>query len=64
MEFKKIPFLFTSAQLLEILKVTPSVKTQMTLVGSLGPRLTDPSARTVDLVGLFRFAEEKQDFTP
>jgi hypothetical protein len=58
-EFQKQPYLFSSAQLLEILTATTSVKTRIAIIQSIGPRLTDPQAKKDELMGLFRYAEEK-----
>ena len=56
----KDPFLFSSADLLRIVEgVTPSVKTRVSFISLLGPRLTNPREEMDTLVGLFRFAEEK-----
>lgn len=60
LESKKTPYLFNSAGLLKILNVTTSVKTRLAIIASIGPRLTDPKAKTAELVGLFRYSEEKQ----
>jgi hypothetical protein len=58
-EFQKQPYVFTSTQLLEILSATTSVKTRVAIIQSIGPRLTDPQAKKDELMGLFRYAEEK-----
>lgn len=36
-----------------------SVNTKLALVSAIGPRLTDPKSKTSEIVGMFRFADEK-----
>lgn len=55
----KNAFLFSSDDLLQILDTTPSVKTRIRMIGLIGPRLTDPKAKASEILGLFRYAEEK-----
>lgn len=55
----KQPYLFSSDHLSKILEVTTSVRTKINMIASIGPRLTDPKAKTAYFLGLFRFAEEK-----
>ena len=55
----KTPFLFDSVSLLKIMSVTTSVKTKLAFITMLGPRLTDPRAKSQELLDNFRFAEEK-----
>jgi hypothetical protein len=58
-ELQKIPYLFASDDLLEVVEVTTSVKTKLAIISHIGPRLTDPNGRKDALIGLFRFSEEK-----
>jgi hypothetical protein len=55
----KQPYLFTSAQLLLVCDVTPSLKTKLEFISSIGPRLIDPASSADKLLGLFRYATEK-----
>jgi len=56
----KEPYLFASSDLLTIcVEVTVSVKTRLEIINSLGPRLTDPKAKTKEILELFRFNEDK-----
>ena len=57
---EKVPFLFSSAQLMTMLDITLSVKTRLTMITQIGPRLTDPKAKSSQLIGLFRYSEEKE----
>jgi hypothetical protein len=59
LEFLKIPYLFTSANLLKMLDVTPSVKTRLSMISAIGPRLIDPTAKAKELRELFRFYNDK-----
>lgn len=60
MSSTKKKYLFTSSQLIDILNTTPSIKTQISIIGHLGPRLTDPKSRCDDILSRFRFSEEKR----
>jgi len=53
------PYLFTSADLLQILEVTLSTKTRLEMINMIGPRLLDPKSKMLELTGRFRFAEDK-----
>lgn len=55
----KQPYLFSSEHLSKILEVTTSVRTRINMMAMIGPRLTDPKAKTAYFLGLFRYAEEK-----
>ena len=57
---EKLPFLFSSAQLMTMLDITLSVKTRLTMITQVGPRLTDPKAKSSQLIALFRYSEEKE----
>jgi hypothetical protein len=59
LEFLKIPYLFTSANLLKMLDVTPSVKTRLSMISAIGPRLIDPTAKAKELRELFRFSNDQ-----
>lgn len=56
---EKYPYLFTSADLLQILDITTSIKTRIAIIAMLGPRITDPRTGMDKALSLFRFAEEK-----
>ena len=60
LEDEKTPYLFSSSQLAEILDITPSVKTRLSMIQIIGPRLTDPRSKVDHFLGLFRFSEEKE----
>ena len=60
LEQEKTPYLFSSAQLAEILEITPSMKTRLAIIAMLGPRLIDPRAKVDYFLNLFRFSEEKE----
>lgn len=55
----KEPYLFPSSFLLKFCEITTSIKTKLAFITLLGPRLTDPTSKTEQLLGMFRFAEEK-----
>eukprot|EP00603_Paraphysomonas_imperforata_P006357 CAMPEP_0114420262 /NCGR_PEP_ID=MMETSP0103-20121206/4466_1 /TAXON_ID=37642 ORGANISM="Paraphysomonas imperforata, Strain PA2" /NCGR_SAMPLE_ID=MMETSP0103 /ASSEMBLY_ACC=CAM_ASM_000201 /LENGTH=179 /DNA_ID=CAMNT_0001588735 /DNA_START=49 /DNA_END=585 /DNA_ORIENTATION=- len=56
----KTPYLFTSEQLITILHITPSVKTRITFIEEIGPRLTDPKAKSAQIIEMFRYSDEKR----
>lgn len=56
----KLPYLFTSDQLIDLISTVQSVKTKVSVVTLIGPRLVDPTARHNELLDLFRFSEEKE----
>jgi hypothetical protein len=60
LNIQKVPYLFTSADLLQILAITASVKTRITFIKMIGPRLTDPKAKSAEIIGMFRYSEEKR----
>ena len=60
LESHKQGFLFTSDNLISLLDLIVSKKTQISIIESIGPRLTDPKTRSEDIIGRFRFAEEKR----
>lgn len=60
LDVEKIPYLFSSSHLAELLEITPSVKTRLSMILMLGPRLTDPKAKVDYFLNLFRFSEEKE----
>lgn len=59
LDVAKVPYLFTSENLLRLVEVTTSLRTQLTIIAMIGPRLVDPRAKTAELLGLFRFADQK-----
>ena len=60
LEKEKIPYLFTSVQMMELIEITPSVKTRLAMIAHLGPRLVDPKAKANQFIQLFRYVEEKE----
>ena len=60
MELEKDPYLFTSLQLEEIVRTTPSLKTRLSMIALLGPRLIDPNGRITVFTDMFRFADDKR----
>ena len=59
-EKKKQGLLFTSENLITLLELIPSIKTQISIIESLGPRLIDPKSRAEAIIGRYRFAEDKR----
>jgi hypothetical protein len=53
-------FLFSSHELIQILDLIPSKRTQIAIIEMIGPRLTDPKKGSSELVERFRYAEEKK----
>jgi hypothetical protein len=60
LEKEKVPYLFTSAQLMALMDLTLSVKTRIAMIQHVGPRLIDPRAKATQFVGMFRYSEEKE----
>lgn len=60
LESVKSSYLFPSAALLKILDTTPSLKTKMAIIESLGPRLTDPKKNMAEIMDMFRFVSDKE----
>lgn len=60
MELEKDPYLFTSLQLEEIVCTTASLKTRLSMIALLGPRLIDPNGRITVFTDMFRFADDKR----
>jgi hypothetical protein len=60
LEEEKVPYLFTSEKLLLLVSCTESLKTKITMIRMIAPRLTDPKAKMDDFLGLFRFSEQKK----
>lgn len=59
LESEKVSFLFTSANMLRLLQITESIKTKIRIIEQIGPRLVDPASKSGEVLGLFRFAEDK-----
>lgn len=55
----KTPYLFNSKSLLQIVNTTLSVKTKITIIQMIAPRLIDPKVMNDDFIELFRYADEK-----
>jgi hypothetical protein len=60
LEIRKTDYLFSSEDLLKVLDVTPSVKTKISMIAYIGPRLIDPKTKSDYLIASFRFSEEKR----
>jgi hypothetical protein len=60
LEAEKVPFLFSSADVMAVINITESEKTRMCILEKLGPRLTDPQAMTKEFQNIFRFNVEKE----
>ena len=60
LETLKEPYLFTSSNLEKIVNITVSLKTRMSMIGLIGPRLTDPNAKISIFTDMFRFSEDKK----
>jgi hypothetical protein len=56
----KTGFLFSSQELIQILDLIPSKRTQITIIEMIGPRLIDPKKCSNQLLDRFRYAEEKK----
>lgn len=55
-----MPFLFTSENLIRLLDTTDSVKTKLEIVAKISQRLIDPKDKAEQLLGLFRYMEDKK----
>jgi hypothetical protein len=53
------PYLFHSDQLASLINVTTSIRTKISIIALIGPRLTDPKAKIPYFTGLFRYVDEK-----
>jgi hypothetical protein len=60
LEVDKLPYTFDCDDLLIIMGCTTSVRTKLTMVTTLAPRLTNPKSKMDIIVNSFRFAEEKE----
>jgi hypothetical protein len=49
--------------LLQILEVTESINTKLSIIASLGPRVTDPKAKASKILNIFRYSEQKEKVT-
>lgn len=56
---EKVPYLFTSKDLVRLVATTESLKTKINLIAIVGPRLTDPRGESDYLIGLFKYAKHK-----
>lgn len=56
----KTPYLFTSTNLLDLLEDIGAVKTKMSIISLIGPRLVDPTAKHNELMELFEYAGERE----
>lgn len=57
----KKSYLFSSDQLLEIMDITPSIKTKLGMINHIGPRLMDPRAKLDEILNVFTYAEQKKE---
>lgn len=55
----KTPYLFTSADLKQLIVITESVRTRLAILSLICPRLTDPQVEVSYFKGLFRYSGEK-----
>lgn len=60
LEKEKVPFLFSSENLIQLLDATDSVKTKLEIVAKISLRLIDPKDKAEQLLGLFRYMEDKK----
>lgn len=59
LESEKLPYLISSDSLVKLLTCTTSVKTRLTMILNVAPRLSDPRAKMSTFTDMFRFSEEK-----
>jgi hypothetical protein len=59
LESGKEPYLFSSDDLIQLVEITPSLKTRIEMISMIGPRLTDPTAKVAVFTGMFRYTEDK-----
>ena len=57
---EKMSYLFTSEHLWTMVNMTLSVKTRISMIQHVGPRLIDPRTKATQFVALFRYSEEKE----
>lgn len=60
LEVAKIPYLFNTQDMMDIMLLTPSIKTRLSIISMLGPRLKDPKAKLEEVLEMFRFSVEKE----
>ena len=60
MDKDKSGYLFSSEDLFQLIDITESVKTRLSIIEMIGPRLVDPKSRANDFIGMFRYSEEKK----
>ena len=53
-------YLFSSPQLLVLMNLTASVKTRVAIVSLIGPRLIDPKQQSSDIIGTFKYGDDKR----
>lgn len=59
-EQRKAPYLFSTKDITTILNIVSSIRTKITIILLLSPRLTDPSVALDSLIKLFRYSDEKK----
>ena len=62
-ENEKTAYLFSSDDLIALVSITESVKTKISIISIIGPRLTDPKSKPDRITALFRYSEEKEKVT-
>ena len=59
LNIQKQPYLFNSEMLMKFVNVTESVKTRVSFIEAIAPRLTDPNAKSSEFIDMFRYANDK-----
>ena len=57
---QKQKYIFASMHLMQLLQVTPSIKTRISIIESIAGRLTDPKAKVAEFLALFKNSDQKQ----
>ena len=60
LEKRKSVYLFTSQNLLDLMRITESIKSKISIISIVGPRLTDPKERKEEILRVFRYTEQKE----
>jgi hypothetical protein len=59
-ESSKVDYTYSSADLLSILNSITSLKTKMSIIEHIAPRLTDPKRYQTEIMEMFRFVQDKE----
>lgn len=59
LDSEKTAFLFSCDNLLAMMELTTSIKTKLSMVTMIAPRITDPRAKSTEIANCFRFVNEK-----